>query len=326
MLFRTKKKTSSTLNSRVHSRRHFSKQKNKPIKRTLPSQKERNKSVVLFWVLYSFLVLVFIGITVYTLFFSHFMEIHSVDIDGIDKADPESVVDEIHSYLNEKKLLFLPQNNLLIFSSSDLVARLQKKFIKIQNIQVQKSFPDSIQVSIIERKALLVVCSAGPCYIVNEEGVAYRGFQKEEDKISKDDLVKVIDENADPISIGDEIISAKDVEFMTELLFALKELGIEASSEYSLPSRVAQEVSVTTQEGWELHLSTESPLNQSMSSLAAFLSQTLEGEQRSRLEYVDLRVNNKIFYALKKEEGENAEENSAELEEPLSEMEEGSQS
>jgi hypothetical protein len=84
-----------------------------------------------------------------------------------------------------------------------------------------------------------------------------------------------------------------------------EQLGIELEPQYATVSRFANEVRVRTSEGWEAYVSTEIPIDSSLNALKLLFEKELPQELRAKLAYIDLRVENRVYYAFR--EGEDAE-------------------
>ena len=84
------------------------------------------------------------------------------------------------------------------------------------------------------------------------------------------------------------------------------DLGVE--NEFTLSSKLAQEVNLKTQNGWTIFISTEIEPSKTIDFLENFLNRQLSTEEVKQLEYVDLRVENRLYYKLKKDKEKESEE------------------
>src|SRR3990172_10485501 len=101
--------------------------------------------------LYLLIVLVFVGVTLYIIFFSQFLAITSISVQGTEKIYPESIKEEIVSSLSGKYLGFLPKNNLILIRGNKIEQILYSRFKLIEGVKAKKKFPDSLEVFIKEK-------------------------------------------------------------------------------------------------------------------------------------------------------------------------------
>lgn len=263
-------------------------------------KKQKEKHSVFFRAVYYFLLAAFAGVTAYIFIFSPFIQINYLRLEGTEELGYEKVLEELKISLSGKYFGFIPKNNFVLISKKKIRNRLMEKFKKVSNVEVKKVFPDTVNVKITERKALLLWCSGGPCYIIDEEGCAYGGVNFESSEIKENNLIKLVDVSAKPVSLGEKILSENYINFILELAEEIKkEAPISVLGEYRTACRAAEEVRVKTAEGWDIYFSSKIPAKQSIRTLKTFLEKEMDEEKRKNLEYIDLRVENKVYYKFK---------------------------
>lgn len=275
------------------------------------AKKEKKRNPLILRIIFDILLIAFAGISVYVLFFSSYLKINRLILEGIQELDYESVVAQINSNLEGQYFKAIPHNNFILFSERRLKRDLKDKFKKIESVEAKKKFPDTIMVKITERKALMLWCSFGPCYIVDEKGFAYSEADFESPEIKENNLIRLADVSAQPVNLGEKVLDPEYIQFVLSIKEKIREaLDIEISEEYFTKSAVAQEVQVKTNEGWDTYFNSQLPISQSIETLKIFLDEKMNGIERGKLEYVDLRIGNKVYYKFK--DGENIEVNGVE--------------
>jgi cell division septal protein FtsQ len=272
-------------------------------------KKEKNPGSPLFSrLIFRLALLVFIGSVIYILFFSQFLEVKEVYLNGVSELNYNDVYGKITGPMEGKYFNAVPKNNLLLVSKKRIEKDLLDNFRKISSVEVEKIFPDKIRVKIIERKALLLWCSAGPCYIIDENGYAYSGADFESDEIKQNHLIRVADISAKPVIMGEKILSGDYISFVSSIKDELnKEMGLPITDEYQTQSRIASEARVKTEEGWDIYFNADLPIEGSVLSLKTFMEKEINQDQRNNLEYIDLRAENKVYYKFKDESQTNAD-------------------
>ena len=82
----------------------------------------------------------------------------------------------VSNNLQEKYFWFLPHDTFFLLSERQVAENLSQRFRKIRVARVEKIFPNQLRIQIEERETLLVWCSGGPCFYIDEQGVAYDGY------------------------------------------------------------------------------------------------------------------------------------------------------
>lgn len=239
----------------------------------------------------------------YAVFLSPFLEIQKIKISGTSELSQEEVFNEVKSLYNGKYLKLIPKSNLILFSEKQAENSLLDHFRKIKSAEVKKIFPGVLSVRIEERKSLILWCSGEECFIIDEKGVAYTRVDLNSPEVSQNNLIKVVDTSARPVVIGEDILSEDYVIFLMSLREELKKNSdFSISGEWKTPSTVAEEAEAAASEGWRIYFSAKIPPAKSMRTLKTFLQEEMKDGKREKLEYADLRVENKVYFKLKEEE------------------------
>jgi len=298
MVFEKKKGKSVLLKRRLPVKKLFRSRKKHGTPLSVPMSKKKKIFFFGYWIFLIF----FLTLSFYTLFFSRYTRIDEVRIEGTYAISNDSLLKTLSMYLSEKYMFIFPKNNYFFFSEKELSRILQSQFRSIYVAHIKKKFPRLATMSLEEYKAVLVWCSGGPCFFVSTDGKIYDGVHLESGN-EYPELVRVIDKNVSPVVFGENIMSSDDVVFLNSLKEAIFETaGVEVVPEYQKSFRFSREISADTREGWMLLINMDSDVSTIALSLRSFLDEDSISEIRSRLEYVDMRSENKIFYALKGEE------------------------
>lgn len=274
-------------------------------RKKISTRDKREEPSVFFRVAYFFMLAVFLGVTAYALIFSSFMRINYLNLEGTKELGYEEVYAKAEALMDGKYLDVFPRNNFILISKKKVQGVLLDEFKKIRSVAVEKKFPDTINIKIEERDALIIWCTKGPCYIIDEGGFAYAGADFDSDELKENNLVKLVDISAKPVTIGEQVLDEEYVKFIFSVREAFQEnLSLDVSNEYVTKYRISGEVEVKTGEGWDIYLNSQLPLEKSVRTIKAFLEKEIDEEARKRLEYLDLRVENKVFYKIRDKEGQ----------------------
>lgn len=262
-----------------------------------------------------FLAMVFLATTGYVLFYADFLDIVRVDVSGLERLEEKEVRREIDAWLQGNYPLGISRRNLVLFDRKVFAESLKEKFKRVESVSIEKIFPGNLRIEIEERKILMLLCSGERCYTLNQAAMAYAAENFDPVELEKENLVSLRDLSG--VEIGTEM-PALEEDFMRFVLAVdegVKEkTGIVLSKEQETPSRVSGDLRVLTEEGWKIFFNTAVGLEKELLMLKTVLEKELDQEKRQKLEYVDLRIEGKVFYKLREEnipaeEKEKSEEN-----------------
>lgn len=282
-------------------------------RKKISTRSKREEPPIFFKVAYFIMLVVFFGVTVYVLMFSSFMRVNHLNFEGAKELEYEKVYAAAKALIVGKYLNIFPKDNFFMISKKKIQRNLLDEFKKIRVVEVEKKFPDTVNIKIEEREALVIWCAKGPCYIIDEQGFAYAGADFNSDELKENNLVKLVDINAEPVIIGERILDEDYVKFIFSVRESFrKNLDINIADEYTTRHRISGEIEVKTEEGWDVYLNNQLSLEKSMRTLKTFLEKEIDGEASKRMEYVDLRIENKVFYKIRDEENQEGGEDVSE--------------
>ena len=235
------------------------------------------------------------------LFFVPSLRIRNVTIAGLNPTDERELKKEILAALAVRKYLILPKDHLILFPKKEIEAFIANKF-RVKNFKVEKDFPSGLKISITERETWAVWCPAESssniqtgkpnCLLLDQEGLAFEaapGF-------TGTAVLKIIDAR-DKNFLGKNILPAKDFEkikFFIEkvpgrITEEIKTINIKASGDTYL---------LYLKSGWYLLVDAQTDPARALENLSIALSSEIK-EKRAKLEYIDLRFADKVFYRFK---------------------------
>ena len=130
------------------------------------------------------------------------------------------------------------------------------------------------------------------CFLVDEKREAYDNLSGE----NKNNFIILTDENCKGINLGDFIAEPNYIEYITGIREGLIGLGLEVENDFRTVSFVSKDIRVKTREGWGIYFNESVSLEKEINMLKIVLDNKITEEQRRDLEYIDLRIDNKVFY------------------------------
>jgi cell division septal protein FtsQ len=253
----------------------------------------RGFSRFIFW----FTLIVFLGAVVYTLFFSAFLMITSFKISGEKCITESDIMDIIKPELSGKFLSMVNRNNLLLVKKDNIRRNILEKFRQIREVEVRKEFPSELDVRLTERIPTILFQGANGWFIIDENAVAYDTADPNAEEITKYDLLRLTDSDGKNVELGTAALSEGYVAYVIGIREKMKsDTEIQLSNDFQTPSLISKDIRAKTQEGWGIYFNENITLDKEIEMLNAVLNHEINKNQRPDLEYIDLRIDNKVYY------------------------------
>ena len=239
--------------------------------------------------------LAFFAVSFYALFFSEFLEITTVDIVGNEKISREAVLENINSKIYGEYLGIIKKNNLLLARTGKIKKDLLESFKIIRNVETKRKFPNKLEIIIFERKPQLIFCGGDKCFMLDENREAYEEINLNQND-SANNFIILTDENSKGINLGEFVLDQPYLEYVLEIKVKLEEIGLKIENNFKAKSFISKDIRIKTEEGWEIYFNENIELEKEIEMLKVVLENKIEKNQRQDLEYIDLRIDNKIYY------------------------------
>lgn len=211
----------------------------------------------------------------------------------------------IDGQLSKKYFRIFSRNNFFLVQPRDLEERLRLEYPLLASVSVTRIFPNSLSVEVSEREKIILWNSSDESYLIDGEGVARNSAQALLPE-NAPYVFFITDMSNKKVTSGEKVFDTSYGVFAIRIneLFS-QQLGLTLESRYTTASRFADELRAKTNEGWEVYFGTTIPIESSLSTLKLLFEKELPQERRAHLAYIDLRAENRAYYAFR--EGENIE-------------------
>ncbi|MDP1619643.1 MAG: FtsQ-type POTRA domain-containing protein, partial [bacterium] len=255
-----------------------------------------------FWlsILWVFFASGFLGASAYALFFSPLLRVKSVAVDGLESLDRRSVIDVADGVMGRKYFDMLDGSNLILASRSGIEKALKDKFKKIESVEIDKRFPDRLLINIKEHRSIMVFCSGPSCYVIDRNGRAYAQADFQSSELDEQKLIVLRDLSQRNLPMAEVSIEIGLAEFLKKVKNAMdRDLNLKIKQEWSTPILISGNLRAETAEGWKIYFNYAIDADKEIEMLETVLKNSLDGIARADLEYIDLRLDNKVYYKLK---------------------------
>lgn len=275
-----------------------------------------------------FLLIIAILAIFITIIYSSFFKIKNIEISGLKRINDQELIENVTSITNYKSFLIIPKNNYFTVDLEEIIFILKQKY-PIQNITIQKIFPNKIKVD-VEEKIFKIIYNDGKIYtyldetgkvieilrhvgddewLIIKKSVTSTNESGEEIMIEKEverkpiiSINKITQEMGDyPIiymknigdsaKINDLVLDQNKISGIIEW-FNLLEKRTDINFTYFLIEDEFGGGIIKTGDGWEIKVKITDILNQ-FNELEYLLKNKID---RNNLSYIDLRYPGRVYW------------------------------
>lgn len=281
----------------------------KDTKRKYRARKNKNLKPIFFkTALAIFLIAAFIA-----LFYIPKLRVKNITIENNSSFNP-AVMETVKNELNKKMFLILPYNNIFIFKNKDIAQKILENINEIKSAKTKKNFPNGLIINFEEKKIVGAYCKTTEegtkenkteekCFLIDEDGKSFKEIAGEEKNKTINEkkiiLFEVFTNNSNNASSRfleqEKFVKLMEFAKGAEKLLNLKteKITIKRTDENSI-----QKYEIYFNEKWFTVLDSETVPKLALENLKLVLDSNIK-EKRGALEYIDLRLQNKVFFKLK---------------------------
>ncbi|MDO8663281.1 MAG: FtsQ-type POTRA domain-containing protein [Candidatus Wildermuthbacteria bacterium] len=243
----------------------------------------------LFWRI--FIIAMFLGEVLYSVYFLEPFQIKNIEISGNEKIKTASIEGIIQNQIN-KTVMFFQTKSIFLIAPLKIEKIVLTDFPQIATVSLKRKFPNTLVVDIIERKPAAIFCQTDNCFNLDKEGIVF------EPNLARAGLVKIMNLVSGPdIKLGEEVVGK-------DLLNKILEIGDKVENDIKILLDKISVVSddrlnVGISDGWEIYFDPQKDLSWQFTKLKAVLDKEIPQEKRKNLEYIDLRFGNFAPYKYK---------------------------
>ncbi len=211
--------------------------------------------------------------------------IQKIPVSGNETLGAQEIISGVSDSLKGFRFVILPRDNILILAKEEISNSLLSAFPRVKNVSLDRNFPDSLAVTIIERRPAALFCNGEDCRFIDEDGFIF----DEAASFSGNVYVKFYSE------IGEaEIGTINNFKRIMDFANLVLEENIKITDIVLAEEGLRK---FFTSDGWHILLNENDNIQAAFENLKLTLGQIKENRQN--LEYIDLRFGNKVYYKFK---------------------------
>jgi hypothetical protein len=224
---------------------------------------------------------------IYVIIYSDLFKIKTIEVNGTDMIGQEELRQKVDEEISSWRWYLLPQKNLLFISKKGLSESINNEY-KLKKLEIDRGWR-KLTINIEEKINYLIIYNNEKFFFADEEGSITTELSQEQ-AMSYWDKFPILNIYKE-INTGDRVTSAKMVEFILEFNTKIKYIGIEF---HGYETNGESEITLVSKTGWRAHFDIYSDINLSIENMQLVLNEKIDDE--TKLEYIDLRFGNKVFY------------------------------
>ncbi|MBI3952531.1 MAG: FtsQ-type POTRA domain-containing protein [Candidatus Doudnabacteria bacterium] len=231
-------------------------------------------------------------VLIYFLFFASTFRVVNVTVSGNTQVSSEQIRDALIR-AGEDRAFLIPKNHSILLSRGYVNSLLTAKLPMVKEISKSKrSWPDSISLTVTERNKGFILRTNNQDYLVDEEGMVIKQTSEEKELLQ---VANFLEEN---VAIN-EPLNPKLAAFIVSVQRQWSSKVNTGLTGAKISGKASLEVQFVSSEGWSALLDINRPVLTQLSSLALILNRQVPPKDRSRLAYIDLRLEKWAYYCFK---------------------------
>ena len=208
------------------------------------------------------------------LFFSGTFLVEKIVVSSQEKVSKEA----IGSLVVSKNIFFIDREVIR--------AKILENFPQIAEVKIDRSFPDSLNILVIERVSVATWCQENDCFLMDNNGIIFEKIAARDDL--QQTLIKGLNEGK--LALGSMMIDEEELSKILKIGSELKSsLKIEIE-EFTIS--LDDKLIALTRDNWEIYFSLTNDIDWQITKLRVVLEEKIPPEKRENLEYIEVRFGN----------------------------------
>ncbi len=241
-----------------------------------------------FWIIILFLIIILSGF--YFAIFWPCIQLKNIVISGNDKAKTRDLQELVLNSANTGLIDFwnikIISRSIFLINDDKINKNILEKFPVIEKVTINKNLPQTLILSVVERKPIGVFCgNAGQCFLIDQNGIIFEPLSITPENFT---IVRQAVENGQ-IFTGEQVVAQNTINAISKIQKSLKD-NFQIDLEEALVTSPVR-LNIKTSENWQIYfdLSPESDINLQLTKLDLLLTSEISQDNRKNLRYIDLR-------------------------------------
>lgn len=287
-LFKKKKKF-------FNSRKKYS---SKYLKRNVYQQKrmQRNNKDISSVIIRNAIMIIagiLIILLIYFLFFSNYFTVKEINLVDAQEVSEDQIRESFNEFKQKRRFLIFPAENIFLMDEERLRRIILENNFYLEDLDIEKKLIDVIKVKVKEKVISAAWVSGSNLYYIDNYGNIC--CDASIDGIVERELPAIYDLENKEINPNDEVVTQNFIGFLKELNDKFPEQINVSVKKYWVPSILSREVHLETDDGFRVYMSVDRSVESQLNDFNIVIQEQLKNNL-SYVEYIDLRVENWVYY------------------------------
>ncbi|PSO44820.1 MAG: hypothetical protein BRC23_00085 [Parcubacteria group bacterium SW_4_49_11] len=220
-----------------------------------------------------------------------YVHVSTVKIEGDKRVRTNQLRDYILRNLGDKRWNILQSRAITFVPVGRLQRQVKEEFPLIKTVDISRTPPATLTVEITERTTIATQCHAR-CYQIGENGRAIK-------RVPKSDVTNPKLVGSEEVGLGERVLSGREARWLRTIKTQLDEFVDLSVSKFVIDATFEDQIQIVhvhVEEGYYLKFDSLTPVRHQIRVLPTIFTERLPSEKRKKLEYIDLRIKNRVYY------------------------------
>ncbi len=237
------------------------------------------------------LVLVPLSILIWLLFFTDIFVVQAITILDARPSTTEAARAIIQRSVDRNTL----SKNIFFIQTDVIEADIITALPQVRTVHIARKLPGTLKALLQEKTAAVLLLSNAKYFFVDDQGIAYEEARLDTLPGNILPTVKNNDQQSH-VTLGVPVVAPAFVQFVQYLQSEIPAVTQAEVAEIRIPSLSAREVHFLLENNWEIRFDVTRSAKAQIETLQKMLVSTISPEERALLEYVDLRIPDRVYY------------------------------
>lgn len=251
-----------------------------------------------FWVV--ILILVLACASVYFLIFFPGLQVKNILISGNEKVKTEDLMNLAVTGVKTELLDFwgvkIYTESIFLVDIKSLDEEISKKYPVIEKVSLSRSFPQTLNLGVAERKPAGIYCSDRECFLIDSNGVIFEDLSAVPQGLF---IVRQVLKTTQDFT-GENVIDKNIMDALIKIGRELQEkFQIDIKEALLAESINSVKIDIKTSEGWNIYFGLGPDyqgVDQQMQKMTLLLQKQVTESERKSLQYINLMYKDRASY------------------------------
>lgn len=240
------------------------------------------------------IIIVPLSLFIWFLFFTDVFVVQALTVVDAREHTAKAVREILNEQIEQKTL----KKNIFFLQSDIMESEIVSRLPQVRTVHITRILPGTVKAVVQEKTPKLLLLSDGQYFFVDKNGIPYEAAQLDRLPGVVLPIVKNDDRDA-AVALGVAVVEPSFITFVHDMQAGLPDRVGAQLAEIHIPSLAAREVHLFMDNNIQVRFDvTRSSMDQ-LNILNEVLTTKIEKEDREKLEYIDLRIANRVYYKIR---------------------------